>query len=97
MHFQRLVITTIILPLAIAAPVVNPTIESKSSISSTSSTSSTMPMLHKYNTNTPPSQSSSPSPSLLNARQLLWTILGPLGLEPVIDGINGAVVGLGLR
>ncbi|ATZ46136.1 hypothetical protein BCIN_01g07900 [Botrytis cinerea B05.10] len=33
----------------------------------------------------------------LRARQILWTLLGPLGFEPVVDGVNGALVGLGLK
>ncbi|TGO65007.1 hypothetical protein BCON_0004g00010 [Botryotinia convoluta] len=37
------------------------------------------------------------SSATLQARQILWTILGPLGFEPVVDGINGALVGLGLK
>ncbi|THV56025.1 hypothetical protein BGAL_0001g00870 [Botrytis galanthina] len=37
------------------------------------------------------------SSATLHARQILWTILGPLGFEPVVDGINSALVGLGLK
>ncbi|KAF5878270.1 uncharacterized protein Bfra_000436 [Botrytis fragariae] len=82
MYIQRLVIAAIVLPLAIAAPIANAAAENKNS--------QVIRKGDKYD-------GAASSSATLEARQILWTILGPLGFEPVVDGINGALVGLGLK
>ncbi|KAF7893013.1 uncharacterized protein EAF02_000551 [Botrytis sinoallii] len=82
MYFQRFVIAAIVLPLAIAAPIANTAAENKNS--------QVIQKDDKYD-------GVASSSATLHARQILWTILGPLGFEPVVDGINGALVGLGLK
>ncbi|CAD6448334.1 6fdd93df-d424-4d35-a299-bcdca2290067 [Sclerotinia trifoliorum] len=37
------------------------------------------------------------TPMTLRARQLLSTILAPLGLKPVVDGINDTLLAIGAK
>ncbi|KAF7906481.1 hypothetical protein EAF00_000760 [Botryotinia globosa] len=82
MYFQRFVIAAVVFPLAIAAPIANTAAENKNS--------QVIQNGDKYD-------GIASSPATLHARQFLWKVLGPLGFEPVVDGINGALVGLGLK
>ncbi|KAK6614066.1 hypothetical protein H4I96_00387 [Botrytis cinerea] len=81
MYIQRFVIAAIVLPLAIAAPIANTAGENNSQV------------IQKGDKHDGVASTS----TTLRARQILWTLLGPLGFEPVVDGVNGALVGLGLK
>ncbi|KAB8302427.1 hypothetical protein EYC80_005841 [Monilinia laxa] len=82
MHFQHFILTAILLPLAVAAPI----------------TTSVNNEVNKSTRTVDKSdiQGTAPS-SFLRARQVLWDVLGPFDLEPVIDGLNAAIVGAGLK
>ncbi|ATZ46135.1 hypothetical protein BCIN_01g07900 [Botrytis cinerea B05.10] len=82
MYIQRFVIAAIVLPLAIAAPIANTAGENNNS---------------QVIQNGDKHDGVASTSTTLRARQILWTLLGPLGFEPVVDGVNGALVGLGLK
>ncbi|KAJ8070067.1 hypothetical protein OCU04_000464 [Sclerotinia nivalis] len=82
MYIQRFLITAIVLPLAIAAPIANTAGENQSSKATGA--------VDKYDVVTS-------TPMTLRARQLLWTFLAPFGLEPVVDGINDTLLAIGAK
>ncbi|KAF7856107.1 hypothetical protein EAF04_010060 [Stromatinia cepivora] len=82
MYIQRFLITAIVLPLAIAAPIANIVGEKQSS--------EAIGAVDTYN-------AVASTPMTLRARQLLWTFLAPFGLKPFVDGINDALLAIGAK
>ncbi|APA06755.1 hypothetical protein sscle_02g015250 [Sclerotinia sclerotiorum 1980 UF-70] len=82
MQLQRFVITAIVFPLAMAAPIANIAGENQGSTATR--------VVDKYDT-------VASTPMTLRARQLLWTFLAPFGLEPVVDGINDTLLAIGAK
>ncbi|KAK6615636.1 hypothetical protein H4I95_00788 [Botrytis cinerea] len=106
MYIQRFVIAAIVLPLAIAAPIANTAGENNSQViqKGDKHDASLHPAVARSCNAQPENLANTlvnlgvaSTSTTLRARQILWTLLGPLGFEPVVDGVNGALVGLGLK